>query len=289
MKHVNRKEANENMPISNDVIGKDEEIFQLKSIINNIPGDIYWKDKNGVYLGINTTGSENLRNMGFTWKEDDIIGKTDYDLYDQNTANEFRKNDILVMQTKSIQTKEEPAVLPSGRRIIQLSTKRPLFNKHGKVIGIIGNTIDITEKKEAEEREKIALLESAESRAKTQGIEHQLKGMTMVTATIAHELRTPLAAIKAAASGFRQLIPDLIDAYKNAIAKEVQAETISEEQIELLSQVIDSIEEKVDQSNMVIDMLLSNIKNRNVEEICFEACSAKLCIQKAISQYSFAK
>jgi signal transduction histidine kinase/CheY-like chemotaxis protein len=164
---------------------KNKEIFQLKSVLDNIPGDIYWKDKNGVYLGINETGCESLRRMGFAWEKADIVGKTDYDLYPKETADEFRKNDLQVMQTGVKSSREEAAILPSGERIIQLSVKRPLLGEDGETIGVVGNTIDITylKKIESDLRVAKALAESA-NKMKSEFI-----------ANMSHDVKTPLSGI----------------------------------------------------------------------------------------------
>ncbi len=260
------------------------------NLISHMPNNVYWLDKNCITQGCNNNvlkfvGLEKLEDfIGITYEEMGRIAN-----WTEEQVQSFKHDDMQVIATgKPKVNVEEPSFYDENGKIVHyLSTRMPLFDNKNEVIGVVGISIDITDLKLAEEHERIALLEAAESKAKTQGVEHQLKGMTMVTATIAHELRTPLAAIKAAAKGFKQLIPDLIDAYKKAVNNQLQVETISEEQIKLLAQVVDSIEKKVDQSNMVIDILLSNIKNRNVEAIRFEACSARECIQKAISQYTF--
>lgn len=132
------------------------EIFRLNWVISELPGDVYWKDKNGTYLEMNKHGIESLRKMGFKWTKSDIIGKTDYDLFDKKTADMFTKNDLHVMENNVTTSKEEATRLPSGKEIVQLSTKCPLVNIKNEIVGIIGNTVDITFIKSLEKKLKIA-------------------------------------------------------------------------------------------------------------------------------------
>lgn len=160
-------------------------IFQLKSVIDNIPGDVYWKNSDGVYLGLNVKGSESLRKMGFRWDVKDIIGKTDYDLYDPQTADSFRLNDQQVMQCGFESVNEESAILPSGDKIVQLSIKRPLYDENKQVVGMVGNTIDITYLKNIESNLRLAK-EAADAASQAK---------TMFLANMSHDLKTPLAGI----------------------------------------------------------------------------------------------
>ena len=182
-----RNSDNEITILRKTIAEQQDEILQLKNILTNVPGDVYWKNKEGVWLGFNTTASESLHKMGFPWKTSDVIGKTDYDLFKKETADEFRKNDLDVMQNGIVLTREEEAILPSGEKIVQLSTKRPLLNKNDEIVGIIGITINITAEKEVS-RLKL------ENEVQKQSLEDQKK-FTKIANQVAHDIRSPLSSL----------------------------------------------------------------------------------------------
>ena len=113
-------------------------------IIDLVDDSVYWKDENGYYLGCNLFG---LKKLGFNC-QNDIIGKTDYDLFDKKVADKFKKNDLKVMK-ENVEVSFEEEILLNGKRLFNLSRKKPLYNKNKLIIGTIGITIDITAKKEA--------------------------------------------------------------------------------------------------------------------------------------------
>lgn len=120
--------------------------LNAENLIDDLPGNIYWKRRAGdklIYSGVNRTSIDGLRKMGFGWNINDIIGKTDDSLFDKETADIFIRNDWEVIHKGVVMVKEEAVILPSGKKITQLSTKKPLFSEDNKIIGIIGITVDI--------------------------------------------------------------------------------------------------------------------------------------------------
>lgn len=163
---------------------------QLKSLINQLPGDIYWKDLNGVWRGVNDKGMESLTRMNVASSKDDVIGKTDYELFTKKTADTFRSNDLEVIKTKKTVSNEEKNNLADGTVIEQLSVKSPLLDAKGDVIGIMGNTIDITQLKTVENELKKAK-EKAEASSYI---------MTEFVSNMGHMLVTPFSSISGMAS-----------------------------------------------------------------------------------------
>lgn len=153
---------------------KDVGVFEILSLL---PGSIYWKDKHGVYQGAN---EEAIKLAGLNFIQD-IVGKTDYDLFTKEQADAFRENDLKVMKSRQEHTIEEVSYLPDGKRLIQLSTKKPMLDPKGNVIGILGNTIDITYLKNIE-TELIEAKERAEAADKLK---------SAFINNMEHDLRTP--------------------------------------------------------------------------------------------------
>ena len=267
---------------------KEAEIFCLKSIIDHIPGDVYWKNQQGIYIGINATGSESLRKMGFIWKSNDIVGKTDFDLYEEKTAKKFRKNDLQVMKTGTENSMEETAILPSGEKIVQLSTKRPLWDENGKVIGIVGNTIDITYLKKIEEdlrTAKEAAEKAHQAEVELKKTKHQLEGAKLISGSIAHEIRTPLATIKFAVFGVKNTLSKLTSVNEIVGKKYPSIKTVKNDEIANMKDALDSVNKKVDQANMIINMLLTKLQSVDFEFSGFSICSASICIQDALDEF----
>jgi PAS domain S-box-containing protein len=120
----------------------------LEAILNSIPVRIFWKDKNLIYLGCNTAFA---RDAGFE-KPEDIIGRDDYSMGWREQAELYRADDQAVIESgKSKTLFEEPQTTPSGEIIYLLTSKVPLRDKKGEIIGVLGTYLDITARRRAEE------------------------------------------------------------------------------------------------------------------------------------------
>ena len=153
----------------------------LQQVLMLIPGNVYWKDKEGRYLGCNAQQLHVARIKSL----DEIIGKTDEDLYSKEIARRIMKTDREIIEKRQEKTLEEVGVDSMGAETVYLTKKSPLYDEFGQVVGLVGIGVDITDKKKAEQAIILAK-EAAEaaSHAKTEFLEN-----------MRHDIRTPLSGI----------------------------------------------------------------------------------------------
>ncbi|MFQ3248335.1 MAG: diguanylate cyclase (GGDEF)-like protein/PAS domain S-box-containing protein [Glaciecola sp.] len=119
---------------------------QKVDLLNNTSAVIYIKDCEGRYLFVNSV-FESL----FVISNEEIQGKTDFDLFPEELAKVFRKNDIAAAKLTHPVEREE--VVPhKGRALTYLSIKFSLKNEDNEVYATCGISTDITERKLAEEK-----------------------------------------------------------------------------------------------------------------------------------------
>ncbi len=129
---------------------KNEHIL-LRTLIDNLPNSIYVKDKNYRKTLANPA---NIRHTGMM-KESDVLGKTDFDLYPRVLAEKYFEDDQRVIRDgQTILLTEEYSIGPNGEMRWQLTSKIPLRDKSGAIVGLIGIGTDITERKRAQENER---------------------------------------------------------------------------------------------------------------------------------------
>ncbi len=120
----------------------------LRSVLDNIPQRVFWKDRNSVFVGCNKPFA---LDCGY---EDpgELVGKTSYETASAATAGLYHSADREVMESGRPKINyEEPQIRPDGSRAWLITSKVPMYDRDGQVISVLGTYADITERRLMEE------------------------------------------------------------------------------------------------------------------------------------------
>lgn len=154
----------------------------LRTLIDNLPDTIYIKDAEGRKIVANRA---DLNVIGAA-HEADILGKTDLEVFNNEIGSRGFADDMHIIATGEPVINREEYFNDKNGALIWLSTSKiPLYDDYGKIVGLVGIGHNITERKVAE-KELIIAKENAEKSDKLK---------TAFMNNISHEIRTPLNVI----------------------------------------------------------------------------------------------
>lgn len=138
----------------------------LSQVIDSIPDIVFYKGLDHRYLGCNQAFA---RFAGRS--REGLTGLTDFDLFDEETAEFFQQKDREVLQDGRPRHNDEWITYPDGHRALLDTLKAPLLDAYGQPMGVLGVSRDITEKHHLEQQQR------------------------EFVDNVSHELRTPIAAL----------------------------------------------------------------------------------------------
>ncbi len=187
-----------------------EERNLLLGLINAVPDGLYAKDKQSRFIIANRAVTEGYR----LDRQDDISGLHDRDFIDSALAARYHEEERRVMETgEPVINKEESWLGPNGKRLWSLTSKVPLQNSQGEIVGTVGATRMITDVKEAEQALR-------ESEYRFRSVFEQSNDGILITGVDG----TRIAVNARAAEQLGYTIDDLMKMQKNvAVAPEEQA------------------------------------------------------------------
>ncbi len=162
---------------------------RLRYMIDAIPDLIFFKDADSKFLGCNKAFEKYINK-----RSEDIIGLSEFDLFQKTEASGYLKSDRLIIQTLEAERSTNWIKFPNGQRFLFYTLKTPYFDSDNNLLGIIGISRDITEMEETRQRLILAKEKAEES--------DRLK--TAFLANMSHEIRTPMNAI----IGFSDLLSE---------------------------------------------------------------------------------
>ena len=263
---------------------KENEI--LRMIIEEIPASIYWKNAEGTYLGRNIFALEKMIEQGFEKdrNRDFIIGKTDYDLLPSEIADQFSRNDEKIISTGEEELIEESFTNLTGKEYHHLSIKKPLYSMDKKPIGIVGISLDVTELKNTEKREQIALAQAEEERIKANAEMEFRRAISIFAGSIGHDLRTPLTSLLLTIDLFQLKAAKILSTDRSSTDKN------SESPIEYCHNFSTKLKNIISEMNDFISITLKSMQHLvsgSLTESDFTLCRVEDCLNEVLMKYPF--
>jgi PAS domain S-box-containing protein len=240
------RDITERKNLENDILFKQ---LLLEAIIENIPDQVYYKDRNSKFVLCNTP----VALLAGCTSEKDLLGKSDFDFHPHHLAQQYFNDEQAIMDKgeKLLDHEEQVINKKTGELHWNLSSKVPVKDAGGKVIGLAGINRDITARKQAEE-------------------EINLKNEQLVTinaekdkffSIIAHDLKGPLSA-------FLDATQILTEEIQNMSMEEIK--DISIQMKESASNIYGLLENLLEWSRLKRGMMNFNPEIINVKRITIE-------------------
>ncbi|ADI74933.1 signal transduction histidine kinase [Methanohalobium evestigatum Z-7303] len=151
-------------------------IKEQKALLSSTPALVYLKDNKLNYLTVNDAFCKVVDST-----VENIKGKTDFDLFPEKEAEKYRSYDTSVMEAgEPVYNLEESYTTPEGEKRWALTSKVPYYDFEGNVIGIVGSSLDITERKQMyeklykSEKEKEVILNSTSEQITYQDLNYNI-------------------------------------------------------------------------------------------------------------------
>ena len=184
-----------------------EERTLLRTIIDNVPDFIYAKDLESRF----TVANRAIAGLVGAASPEDLLGKTDADYHPADMAAGYRADEERVLESgEPILGREEPVVIQvTGEKGWLLTSKMPLLDPQGQVVGIVGIGRDISERKRNDEKLQRYVAEIEEAN-------EEIKQFAYI---VSHDLRAPLVNLKGFASELRGSMDAMAPAVEAALAQ----------------------------------------------------------------------
>lgn len=224
----------------------------LRAVMDSTLDMIYVKDTHSRVIMTNTVS---VKNTERATTEQDMIGLTDFDYLPHHLARRFYDEEQHLLKTGTpILNREEPSLDREGNAIIVLTTKVPLRNSQGEIIGLVGVSRDISDLKRTEEQNLRLMLEH-----------ERVELMEQMVSNLSHDLKTPLSVIKTSLYLLERLDDPIRQKDKIQNIKE-QAERLEKLiqdvlRVSKLDQIVKAVRDPVNM-DMILQSVETNLRPR---------------------------
>ncbi|ARU31096.1 hypothetical protein CAP31_04985 [Sulfuriferula sp. AH1] len=249
-----------------DALRKQKEL--ITHIIEAIPHFVFWKDRDSNYLGCNA----NFAKVAGLDSPEKIVGKNDFDLpWNRDEAEFYRKVDSEVMASGEARLNiEETQVQADKSKVYVLTSKIPLRDAQGTVVGILGMYSDITERKRIEdeirklnEELEIKVEERTRQLLETQEAlvrKEKLAVLGQVAGSVGHELRNPLGVMNNAVYFLQAVLTDADETVKEYLGIIKNEIAVADR---IVGDLLDSVRTKPPQPQMIgVGNLIGQVLNK---------------------------
>jgi PAS domain S-box-containing protein len=182
----------------------------LQMMLDHMPDQIYFKDAQSRFI---RNSRSQAKALGLN-DPAEIVGKSDFDFFPHAQLS-FEKEQEIIRSGKPLVDEEERVVWPDGTETWVSTTKVPLPDQTGQIIGTFGISRDITDRKQAEVALQKAKLE----------LEAANKELEAFSYSVSHDLRSPLRTIDGFSQALLEDYADQLPAEGQNYLKRVRAAT----------------------------------------------------------------
>jgi PAS domain S-box-containing protein len=191
-----------------DALGKEKAL--MDALMNTVPESIYFKDKNSKFIRF----SKSLLKLFGLQRDEDLLGKSDFDFFAEEHARPAYENEQKIIKTgKAMIDIEEKEVMEDGKVNWVNTTKMPLLDTEGNIIGTFGITKNISHIKKLQEE---AIERNEELKAQEEELRQNLEEMQttqedlMAQITVNKKIQEELVKEKALMDALMDNVPESI-------------------------------------------------------------------------------
>ena len=194
--YISFKEDITDQHTAEESLRKEQQLVQI--LMSTIPSRIYFKDLKSRFIRVNEAHAKHFGQAS----PDDLVGKTDFDFFTQEHAQAAYEDEQRIIQTGTpILNLVEKETWPDRPPTWVATTKMPLRDEHGTIVGTFGLSTDITEQKRNEEQRAALELQLHQAQ--------KLESIGRLAAGIAHEINTPTQYVSDNIHFIRKALGDL--------------------------------------------------------------------------------